>query len=156
MGKQYYYMNGGVQAGPISLEMLMRVVSPDTLVWYDGISEWTPARLLPELSPMFTQQRITAAYAAPQQNQMPTQPNTTGLLIWSIIMTVFCCAIHGALGIIYAVKSKNAWQEGRYNDAVSDFHKGKNWIVIGSIVVFVIYVIIYAIYGFAWLVSMGY
>ena len=156
MVKQYFYMTGNIQGGPVSLETLMRVVSPDTLVWYEGMGEWTPARFVPELSPMFTQQRVHSAYSAPQQYAIPQQPNSTSLLVWSIIMTVFCCAIHGAIGIIYAAKSKSAWIEGRYNDAVNDYHKGKMWIIVGSIIMFIVYVIVYAFYGVVWLASMGY
>ena len=142
--------------GPVDLDTLTKVATLDTLVWCDGMSEWKPIRYIPELAPLFMQHRVHSAYSAPQQFDTPRQPNSQSLLIWSIIMTIFCCAVHGAIGIIYAIKSKNAWTEGRYNDATNDFNTGKMWIIIGSIVMFILYVIFYTFYGVVWLASLGY
>lgn len=54
---QYYYSNNGVdQKGPFELGELQRQgVTAQTLVWYEGLANWTPAGQLPELASIFAQ-----------------------------------------------------------------------------------------------------
>jgi TM2 domain-containing membrane protein YozV len=46
----YYIGDGGQQRGPFTIEQLRGMqLSPDTLVWREGMPQWQPARLVPEL-----------------------------------------------------------------------------------------------------------
>lgn len=61
---QWYFVQDGVQAGPVSqgelTELLMRgQIPPNTMVWTEGMSDWVPANTRPELT------------APPPQGQMP-------------------------------------------------------------------------------------
>lgn len=52
--KKYYYLYEDVQHGPVSLEELKEVnLTRDTLVWYEGIAEWTKAESLTDLNHLF-------------------------------------------------------------------------------------------------------
>ena len=58
--KEYYYSDGeGTKVGPISLAQLKkRKITEDTLVWYEGMSDWTNASELPELQELFIQESV--------------------------------------------------------------------------------------------------
>ena len=51
--QQYFYLNDGIKQGPFTLEQLAqwptsREIEVDTLIWFQGISDWTPASELAE------------------------------------------------------------------------------------------------------------
>jgi hypothetical protein len=56
--KKYFYSNGQDKEGPFSIEELkIEDIKPDTLIWYEGLDDWTPAidieqvKLILELNP---------------------------------------------------------------------------------------------------------
>ncbi len=56
--KKYFYSNGQDKEGPLSIEELkIEDIKPDTLIWYEGLDDWTPAidieevKLILELNP---------------------------------------------------------------------------------------------------------
>lgn len=56
--KKYFYSNGQDKEGPVSIEELKQIdINADTLIWFEGIQDWTPAieieeiRLILELNP---------------------------------------------------------------------------------------------------------
>lgn len=52
--KQYYYSDGQQQLGPLSKEELQsKGITKETLVWYEGLSEWTKAGELEDLADLF-------------------------------------------------------------------------------------------------------
>jgi uncharacterized protein (TIGR00266 family) len=53
-GAEWYYVEGGAQAGPLTLNELLEVVKrkgADTPVFGPGMADWTPARRVPEIGP---------------------------------------------------------------------------------------------------------
>lgn len=51
MNKQFYYLDGKDQKGPLSIEQLNEVgIKPDTLVWSDDMENWKPAKDVFELA----------------------------------------------------------------------------------------------------------
>jgi hypothetical protein len=53
---EWFFVEGGQQAGPVSesdlrIRLLSGAVPASTLVWKDGLAEWTPADTLPEFAP---------------------------------------------------------------------------------------------------------
>jgi len=56
---QFFTVVNGQQKGPYSTEQLsqmaaQKTISPDTLVWKQGMSNWTAAKSVPELTNIFT------------------------------------------------------------------------------------------------------
>jgi TM2 domain-containing membrane protein YozV len=54
---QWWYSKNGVQAGPVGLVTLQQMLSsgslsPDDLVWTDGMAQWSPARSVPGVMPV--------------------------------------------------------------------------------------------------------
>jgi uncharacterized membrane protein YhaH (DUF805 family) len=55
MADSYYYLENGAQQGPVDRDRLVAVLTsqltPDTLVWREGLADWIAANQLPELAP---------------------------------------------------------------------------------------------------------
>lgn len=49
----YFYVKNGVSEGPLSAEELIKLITPDTLIWTEGMTEWTPASEVAPISEMF-------------------------------------------------------------------------------------------------------
>ena len=56
--KKYFYSNGQDKEGPFTIEELkIEDIKPDTLIWHEGLEDWTPAidieevKLILELNP---------------------------------------------------------------------------------------------------------
>lgn len=49
----YFYVKNGVSEGPFSAEELMKLITPDTLIWTEGMTEWAPASDVAPISEMF-------------------------------------------------------------------------------------------------------
>ncbi|WP_311140720.1 DUF4339 domain-containing protein [Porphyromonas endodontalis] len=48
--EKFYFIRNGQQIGPIEAEQLAREnITPQTMVWRQGMEDWKEARLLPEL-----------------------------------------------------------------------------------------------------------
>lgn len=53
-------------AGPFSLEQLREQgITPDRLVWHDGLTDWTPAREVPALAELFATEPVASADPCP-------------------------------------------------------------------------------------------
>lgn len=83
----FYYSEGNQQKGPVSLDQLRALrLTPDTLVWREGMPQWMAAGAVPELANLFAPpaapspqmapgpQIASAPYGAPVQQQgLPPQ-----------------------------------------------------------------------------------
>lgn len=49
----YFYVKNGVSEGPFSAEELIKLITPDTLIWTEGMTEWTPASEVAQIGEMF-------------------------------------------------------------------------------------------------------
>ena len=69
---QYFIVINDVQQGPFSIdELRQRNITSDTLVWAEGMPQWTPAWQVEELRPLFYVDAQTAQTAAQQQTPPP-------------------------------------------------------------------------------------
>lgn len=49
----YFYVKNGVSEGPFCAEELIKLITPDTLIWTEGMTEWAPASGVAPISEMF-------------------------------------------------------------------------------------------------------
>lgn len=71
MPVEYYIVVNGEQKGPFQKEDLRQYnITPETLVWRTGMSEWTKAALIPELADIFTVD-VEINSPEPQENVIP-------------------------------------------------------------------------------------
>ena len=173
--KEYYYIGAGNQQfGPFPKEELVGKVTPDTMVWAEGMPDWAPARTVEELSELFAAAPQTppaygggqpspqpayssqqSAYSNPRpafntpQEQPPVKPDT--YLVWAILSTVLCCLPLGIVAIVYSAKVDGLWEQGAYEAAQDASRKAKTFAMIGAICGFVVALI----YGLIVAIGIG-
>lgn len=95
---EYFIIDkNGQQAGPFSLDQLaQKAITPETLVWAQGMADWTPAWKVEELKTTLeaaeairdneaTQQEVTTGTVPP--NYQPVQPQKkSSKTLWKIIL----------------------------------------------------------------------
>ncbi len=163
----WYYSENNQQLGPISEEDLKQKtrsggLKPATLVWKDGMSDWTSIAELPELAIAIQSFPAPAApalskpiasanpYATPQSTlvQRPAMQmapsgayiNSGGILAFAIVTTVLCCLPFGIPAIVYAAKINSQLASGDTMGAHDSASKSKmwSWISLGLGVLFTI------------------
>ena len=113
----WYYSKNNAQHGPVRLEELQSKIrngeiSPESLVWRDGMSDWAAATTVPGI--LTTQVSITPApanvYSAPGTPVPANYPPlasarpTSGLAIASLVFGVLgitACMLPGILAIVF-------------------------------------------------------
>ena len=159
--KDYFYIDSNnVQKGPISpLNFSIYNITPDTLVWCEGMADWTRAGSLDELHDVFVTQQTQATpppYAniggyiqlqalAVQQPQQTMQPCPDSNLVWAILTTVLCCLPFGVVAIVYACKVNDRYAVGDVQGAIDASQKAKKWAIHSAVTSLVIGVIYYVL-----------
>lgn len=77
--KQYYLVKDNQRVGPLALEQLMaNGLTPETLVWTEGMASWTPAGQVQELGALFAPAAPPTPepprHQVPEPPQAPAQP----------------------------------------------------------------------------------
>ncbi|WP_308593573.1 CD225/dispanin family protein [uncultured Porphyromonas sp.] len=167
--KQYYLVINGEKSGPFTIDQLAtQQLTPETPVWTEGMSDWVPAQQVAELSSLFASQapipeasQPTATPQAPAYNAAPAYgnpqpqaPNTQvvppNYLVWSILVTLFCCIPGGVVAIVYSTQVSSRFQQGDYAGANESSRNARKWVIISAIAaaaVWIIYFIILAVTG---------
>lgn len=68
----YFYVKNGVSEGPFSAEELIKLITPDTLIWTEGMTEWAPASEVAPISEMFATDTEEETKIAPPMFTPPT------------------------------------------------------------------------------------
>jgi len=103
---QWHAIINGEQTGPLSVEDLRGriaggTVSPDDLVWTEGMDQWAKAATVKELFPDASAAGMQPAYSRP----LPNAPGAEASLVCGIIGVVFSCA--GLILGIIAIRRSN-------------------------------------------------
>lgn len=155
----YYIVENNQQAGPFTLDQLAaKGITPETNVWTDGMSNWTPASQVSELQSLFAPQPAPQPQYAPQPEPEPqpdysssySSPEEQGPMpkdwkIPSIILiavSIFCCGlcagiVNLALGVMALLESnkiEGLYRQGNYAAAQEASDKAGKYVKIGGIV----------------------
>ena len=68
----YFYVKNGVSEGPFSAEELIKLITPDTLIWTEGMTEWAPASGVAPIGEMFATDTEEETKIAPPVFTPPT------------------------------------------------------------------------------------
>lgn len=68
----YFYVKNGVSEGPFSAEELIKLITPDTLIWTEGMTEWAPASEVEPIGEMFATDTEEETKIAPPVFTPPT------------------------------------------------------------------------------------
>ena len=163
--KQYYIIRNDQQAGPYTLDELAAMgITPDTIVWTEGMTDWTPARQVSELNSLFTRSAQTppsystpnyGAPSAPQYHtpaERPPMPQT--YLAWSIAVTLLCCLVGGIVAIVYSSQVSSRYIAGDYEGAEYASRQARIWIIVSACVGFVVG-IVYTIWAIFFSTSLA-
>lgn len=176
----YYIVENNQQAGPFTLDQLAaKGITPETNVWTDGMSNWTPASQVSELQSLFAPQPApqpqyaqqpepepqpdySSSYSSPEeQGPMPKDWKIPSIIL--IAVSIFCCGlcagiVNLALGVMALLESnkiEGLYRQGNYAAAQEASDKAGKYVKIGGIVfgvgivLEIILSIIYVIIGVA-------
>ena len=161
---KYFIVENGQQAGPFDPdELLLHGLAPSSLVWCQGLADWTVASQVPELMALIDGQRFAPGdtgtqimprnsttrqpYAQPQYypdntvypQQVQTKTWFTESLIVTILAALCCCNPIGLLTGIYAIVkangAKNKAMAGDYTGSASDAGTAKVWVIITAVII---------------------
>lgn len=156
---QLYYAEGGEQRGPVSVEHFRSLNLPgNTLVWYQGLSEWIAASEAPLTRDIYQGETMMPSAPsmpgggepsyAPGVNHPPVNmgPCPSSNLVWGILTTLFCCLPLGIVSIVYAAKVSGLYSAGMYDAAVDASRKAGKWAMwsaIASVIWWVLYLLFF-------------
>lgn len=164
--QKYHYSDGTNSFGPFTLEELKEIgIVPDTYIWFEGMTNWKPAKELPELSfliaqgekPYYTQ----AGPPPPHYGQSTPPPYGTlvaqpppSYLIWAILSTLFCCLPFGIVSIVYASSVERKFYSGDIAGAQRASDAARKWLWINVAVSVAAWIFYLAIFGFAFFTTI--
>lgn len=65
-------------------------------------------------------------------------PNSTGLIIWSILASIFCCQPLGIVAIVFAAMSKSSFEAGDFEKGYDQQRRAKQFLMWAVISYFAI------------------
>lgn len=178
---KYYMAKNGQQLGPMEeSELQLNGLTPDTLVWHEGMAQWQPAAQLPELAHLLQSEPPRMAFGEAQPPQPPTpnawqqpplqgQPQysrqqqsagnfSTAPAIVLIVLSVLCCIwipmVFGILSLSSASSANSLWAAGNFSAARAKADEARKWNTIGYIVFAVLFVLS-VIVGLAYSISLA-
>jgi len=80
--------------------------------------------------------------------QQPAGQAPNNYLVWSILVTLFCCLPLGIVAIVKSSQVNGLWAQGRYAEAQASADSARKWVIWGA-VIGVVAGIIYAIMAIA-------
>ena len=158
----WYYGKDNEQQGPVSeLEMRSLIstgkITPDTIIWCEGMSDWLPLSQVPEFQSNNDDNTALSVYATPQTQvdttpqyyaAPPTDGMATASLICGILSLVLCGLFSGIPAVICGhislsrIKSSPVPMSGR-GMAIGGLVTG--YICIGlTIAIIIFYVFLFA------------
>ena len=132
-----YYSDGLNKLGPFTLEELrLKALSPDSKIWYDGMTDWKRADQIDELKSLFSSGLSSApplTSSGANSNVLDSTANQYPPKTWlveSILATIFCCLPFGIPGIIFASKVESHFYAGRHQEAEKASRDARKWTLI--------------------------
>jgi TRAP-type C4-dicarboxylate transport system permease large subunit len=76
-------------------------------------------------------------YPPPPPPGYPPQPPAgqapNNYLVWSILVTLFCCLIPGIVAIVYSAQVNGLWAQGRYAEAQKMSDRARTWVIVSAV-----------------------
>ena len=173
---EYYYSEGGQPVGPVSLDALRSVgLTPETLVWHEGMTDWQPANQLPELQDLFPPVfEASAPYVAtppqiqpvppvqpaaePQRCPVGAQPMPPTYLVWAILTTILCFWPLGIAAIVNAAGVSSAYNQGDIERAKRRSKNARLYSIWTAVIGFVLMIVMLIVWIFIYkeMMNTGY
>ena len=161
---KYYIVENGQQAGPFEPnELLLHGLTVNSLVWCEGMVNWTSANQVPELMSLLNRQNLNPVSVDTQviESGTPNQPyaqpqyypsNTpdpqqlaktwyTESIIVTILAALCCCNPIGLFTGIYSIiKANSAKKKAMAGDAMGSADEAlsaKTWVIVTAVTIVV-------------------
>lgn len=104
----FFYADNNQQYGPFTFQELQtKNITPETLVWHEGLTDWTPAGNLTALKDMFTSLPPvipTDVNKPVTDDPYKNHPKPNNNLALAICATALCCMPLGIFALIQSSK----------------------------------------------------
>ncbi|MDE7153960.1 MAG: CD225/dispanin family protein [Muribaculaceae bacterium] len=138
--KKYYLFINGETIGPFFLSDLpQHGATPDTYIWYKGLTDWTRIRNIPEIAealervqepqpPIFDPDKFNNAgqQQTPPWDNLSPRPNN--YLAESIVALLFCFPV-AAVALYKALKVNKLYDSGEVEKAFAESAAARNWFL---------------------------
>jgi hypothetical protein len=88
-------------------------------------------------------------YPPPPPPGYPPQPPAgrapSNYLVWSILVTIFCCIPFGIVAIVKSSQVNGLWAQGRYAEAQAAADSARKWIIWSVVIGLVVNAIVIAV-----------
>ncbi|MCM1164150.1 MAG: CD225/dispanin family protein [Muribaculaceae bacterium] len=160
--KYYYIDRFNQQAGPVDERDLKSLgVTPETLVWTDGMAQWEPAgKMIPPYLLAGATTYGRAATPPPfatgnSDSRAPIAQCPPTYLAWSILTTILCCIPTGIPAIIYSSRVESLWYEGRHDEARHASAKARTWCIVTACIPVVVTILYLMLFGIGFLGALS-
>lgn len=151
--QQYYYLNSAnQQCGPIEPTAFAACgLTPDTMVWSEGMNDWTRISDIPELMRYLAPPVPVPGYAPGSYSQNAPFSKPDSNLVWAILSTILCCIPTGVYAIICASKVDGLWNQGFFDEAKRMSRQAWVWSLVGAgvnvvfMIVYIAFIVIAAV-----------
>lgn len=139
MKKYFYVGKDDSQCGPVDVQTLKAInITRDTLVWCDGMVNWTRAGEITDLAEIFTgippiiPPTPKVGYnVKPITNSKLHSYRPDNNLIWAILTTIFFSPIIGIIAIVKANQVDSLWAMGNKKEAYACANSVVKWCWVG-------------------------
>lgn len=138
------------QQGPVSPEKFAQNgVTPDTLVWRSGMSDWERAASVPELQEFFTPfTRMDQPPPVPPRHEAEngtygrssqpvinpySLPRPDTHLVEAVLVTLCCCLPFGIVAIVKSSQVSTFYAKGQYDQAALCSADAQKWVIASVI-----------------------
>jgi hypothetical protein len=77
--------------------------------------------------------------------QQPAGQAPSNHLVWSILVTLFCCIPFGIVAIVKSSQVNGLWAQGRYAEAQASADSARKWIIWSVVIGVIVNAIIIAV-----------
>lgn len=176
METEYWIIVNDEPTGPYTRSQLeqMPQLTPDTMVWYESLTDWIAASQVAALSDLFNAP-VCGMPAVPPCDEIPDIPAAEpahavytaavpeaenaavaaelpkrpgNYLAWSIISMVVFFLPLGIVALLYSIGVNRNYKRGRYERAIGCSDKAQWWIIIAIVVGLVTYPLRSILLGF--------
>ncbi len=123
----YYILLGEEKKGPYTVEALLELgATEQSIVMQEGGAEWKIAGSFQDIKEALNKKKC-AEYPMPKT-----------WLVESILVTLLCCQVFGAIAIVFSSQVESLYRTGRFDEANKYSERAKTWLIAGFVTGFVL------------------
>lgn len=123
----YYILLGEEKKGPYPVETLLELgITEQSIVMRENGVEWKVAGSFQDVKEALNKKKCA-------EHPMPKT-----WLVESILVTLFCCQVFGAVAIVFSSQVESLYRTGRFDEANKYSERAKTWLTTGLVLGIVI------------------